>query len=266
MSSNCDKQRLVESTHLRLPDAHHLGKRLKPAVVAIDGPAASGKSTIGQMLAESLAYLFFDTGAMYRAVTWAALQRGLDVHDSGVMGDLAKTLDVDVVPSENGEESAVPYSVLVDGQDVTIPIRSAEVDQSVSPVSAHEAVRRNLSNQQRHLAHTYGTGQRDKAGIVMAGRDIGTVVVPDAPVKVYLDATPEERARRRYEEQRDRGVSVQYQDVLAGILRRDEIDSNRELAPLQIAEDAEWIDTTALTRSQVVERIIDLIRRAVEGG
>jgi cytidylate kinase len=238
--------------------SHAAGSRLTPAVVAIDGPAASGKSTIGRRLAEALGYLFFDTGVMYRAVTWAALDRGLDVNDDSAMGQLADGIAIDIV-SDDGESM-----VLVDGRDATPHIRSDAVDRSVSAVAAHEPVRSALSRQQRRVAHAYGARKRDKAGIVMVGRDIGTVVVPKAPLKVYLDATARERARRRYHEMRAKGIDAAFEDVLADVRRRDRIDSSREIAPLSVAADAVVVDTTGLTADEVVEKLLELVRK-VEG-
>jgi cytidylate kinase len=221
----------------------------RPSIIAIDGPAASGKSTIGGFLAERLGYVYFDSGVMYRAVTWVALAQGIAIEDEAAVTALAEDLDIDVVlPTvDDGRQ----YTVLADGQDVTWEIRRPEVDGGVSPVSAYGGVRKALSSQQRRI------GRRGQ--IVMVGRDIGTVVLSDADLKIYLDATVEERARRRYREIVDRGEPATYDAVLASMQRRDQIDSNRALAPLRPAEDAVVIDTTLLNTNQVLERVWALI-------
>lgn len=224
-------------------------RETSPAVIAIDGPAASGKSTAGQRLAERLGYFYFDTGAMYRAVTWAALDRGVPISDEAAVTALAETIVIDVEPPDilDGRQ----YTVLVDGADVTWPIRSPEVGLNVSRVSAYPGVRASLSSQQRRIA---GRGH-----VVMVGRDIGTVVLPEADLKIYLDATPEERARRRWLEEQARGDGRAYEEVLAEVHHRDTIDSTRPVAPLQAAADAVIVDSTGLSVEEVVDRIMDLI-------
>jgi len=221
----------------------------RPSTIAVDGPAASGKSTIGGLLAERLGYIYFDTGVMYRAVTWAAIEQGIAVEDEAAVTGLANRLRIDVIrPTlDDGRQ----YTILADGQDVTWKIRLPEVDQGVSPVSAYAGVRAALTAQQRRIAH--------KGDIVMVGRDIGTVVLPDADLKIYLDATLEERADRRYRETLDRGESARFEDVLASVRRRDKIDSGRALAPLRAAADAVVIDTTALGIEEVMERVMALV-------
>jgi cytidylate kinase len=175
-----------------------LGARLRPAIIAIDGPAASGKSTVGYRLANALGYLYFDTGVMYRAVTWAALTRGvaIDRRAGSWLGWRRASL-IDLCSTAAGHQDGRHATVLVDGQDVTWLIRAPEVDRNVSAVSTYPEVRIALTAKQRAIAHRYGRGDAERAGIVLVGRDIGTVVVPDAPLKLYIDATPEERARRR---------------------------------------------------------------------
>ena len=218
------------------------------SVIAIDGPAASGKSTIGRLLAEELGYIYLDTGVMYRAVTWAALDRHIPIEDEAAVAGLARTLRIDVLrPTvEDGRQC----TVLVDGQDVTWDIRRPEVDHGVSPVSAYAGVRAALTEEQRRMGR--------EGRIVMVGRDIGTVVLPKADLKIYLDATLEERAGRRYREILARGEPAVLADVLAAVRRRDEIDSSRALAPLQPAEDAVVVDTTFLSVEQVLERVLAL--------
>ena len=244
--------------------AQRLGRLLKPAVIAIDGPAASGKSTVGYALAEDLNYLFFDTGVMYRAVTWAALQRSQDVCDGEAIGALTRELPLDIMPPSASEGDGRQCTVLVGCEDVTFAIRSPPVDRNVSAVSAHGSVREALTAHQRRIGLRYGSGEGDKAGIVMVGRDIGTVVMPDAPLKVYLDATAEERARRRFKELAERGRPADRAQVLEDINRRDQYDSSRALAPLHAAADAFVLDTTELTPREAVDRILLLLRAVVE--
>jgi cytidylate kinase len=238
----------------------HPLKTLHPAIVAIDGPAASGKSTVGRLLAERANYLFFDSGNMYRAVTWAGLQAGLDLTDEGAMGALAERIDIDILPPSADDDDGRAHSVHVYGTDVTWELRQPIIEQNVSLVSAHPRVREALAGQQRRLGLRYGEGRGDSAGIVMVGRDIGTVVLPEAPLKVFLEASTEERARRRCVELEERGKALPYEQVLAEIIARDEIDSTRAASPLRRAEDAIPVDTTGLTPDEVVQHIVDLAR------
>lgn len=217
-------------------------------VVAIDGPAASGKSTVGEALAARLGYLYFDTGAMYRAITWLALAQGAPVSDEAQVTALAETAQIDVL-SAVGDDGR-QYTVLVNGEDATWAIREPAVAANVSQVSAYSGVRAALVAQQRRLAA--------RGRIVMVGRDIGTVVLPDAPLKVYLDASVEERARRRWLEEQSRDGQRSYDEVLAALRLRDEIDSTRAVAPLRPAADAVIVDSTNLPVEQVVERIAAL--------
>lgn len=221
----------------------------RPSIIAIDGPAASGKSTVGALLAHCLGYLYFDTGVMYRAVTWAALARGVPIEDEARVTALAEQLVIDVVRPTVGDGRQ--YTVLADGQDVTWEIRQPDVDRGVSPVSAYIGVREALTEQQRRIGR--------KGQIVMVGRDIGTVVLPDADLKIYLDGTVEERAWRRYREIVAREEPADYEAVLASIRRRDQIDSGRALAPLRVADDAIVIDTTLLAIEQVLEHVLSLV-------
>jgi len=225
---------------------------LKPSTIAIDGPAASGKSTIGELLARCLGYLYFDTGVMYRAVTWAALERGIPIEDEAAVTVLAEQLRIDVVPPavDDGRQ----YTVLADEMDVTWAIRTPEVDANVSPVSAYPGVRRALVAQQRRVA----AGRQ----VVMVGRDIGTVVLPGADLKLYLDASVEERARRRWREVRARGEEADYEPVLASMRRRDKIDSHREASPLRAADDAVIVDTT----DQGIEEVLGEVGRLIGNG
>ncbi|MBI1296735.1 (d)CMP kinase [bacterium] len=236
-----------------------------PNIVAIDGPAASGKSTVGFSLAERLGYVYFDTGAMYRAVTWAAMQREMDLADHDAVGALAEALDIDILPPSDDLCDGRQTTVLVDGMDVTWAIRAPDVDRNVSTVSAIPRVRTALTQHQRRISRRFSQGNVVAEGLVMVGRDIGTVVLPDAPLKVYLDASAEERARRRYEELMRRGKGVGYADVLADMRRRDEIDTHRAVAPLRAAADAHVLMTDGFTPDGIVEQILALMRGEVIG-
>lgn len=224
-----------------------------PSTIAIDGPAASGKSTLAQRLASKLEYLFVDTGVMYRAVTLAALRRDVPVEDEPAVDKLANDIDLDVrQPSKaNGRQ----YDVLLDGEDVTWDIRIPEVDANVSRVSSYAGVRRAMTERQRKI------GQR--GNVVMVGRDIGTVVLPDADCKIYLDASVETRARRRYLECRQRGEDVSEEEILTSMKERDRLDSTRSLAPLRKAEDAVPIDSTDMNPDEVLRAALGLIRADV---
>jgi cytidylate kinase len=219
-------------------------------IIAIDGPAASGKSTVGVLLAKKLDYLYFDTGIMYRAVTWAALQGLKAVDDETQVTRLAETVQIDVQPPSKSDGRQA--DVLLDGVDITWEIRRPEVDANVSQVSAYAGVRTAMTAQQRRI------GQRGR--VVMVGRDIGTVVLPEAELKIYLDASVEERARRRFEELRKRGEVADYEKILAAMKKRDKIDSTRAIAPLRAAEDAIRICSDQINAAQVVEQIMELAR------
>ena len=221
-----------------------------PSIIAIDGPAASGKSTIGLRLANALGYLFFDTGVMYRAVTWLALERGIDVRDEARVTALAEEAQIDIAPASR--EDGRSCDVFVDGRDVTWETRTRKVDANVSIVAAYAGVRKALSQQQRRI------GQRGQ--IVMVGRDIGTVVLPEADLKIYLDATAEERARRRYEEIVARGGTPEYEAILKRVVERDRIDSTRDVAPLRAAEDAVVLNSDQLDADEVFEQILALVK------
>ncbi len=221
-----------------------------PQIIAIDGPAASGKSTLARRLAEALGYLYFDTGVMYRAVTWAALQRHLPLEDEAAMTRLAQRVRIDVRPPSRDDGRA--YDVLVDGEDVTWAIRTPEVDRWVSVVAAHPGVRQALTAQQRRI------GQQGR--VVMVGRDIGTVVLPEADLKIYLDASVEERARRRFAERRARGEAVDFTEVLEAMRQRDALDSSREVAPLRPAADAVIIHSDGLDADQVFAQALALVQ------
>lgn len=220
-----------------------------PRAIAIDGPAGAGKSTVADMLAKRLGYLYFDTGVLYRAVTLAALRRGLALGDEAALADLVATIHIDVLPPT--ERDGRGLTVTLDGEDVTWAIRTPDVDRNVSVVSAQGAVREALLHRQRAVAA--------RGGVIMAGRDIGTVVLPDADLKLYLEASPGERAHRRAAEEQGRGVHRDFPQVLAEIERRDDIDSHRILSPLHPADDAIIVDTEGLTLDDVMARIDAII-------
>jgi cytidylate kinase len=222
--------------------------KLSPSIIALDGPAASGKSTLGRTLADSLGYLFFDTGIMYRAVTWIALQRDMDLSDEAAITELAQKAQIDIRPPSKNDGRAC--DVIIGEKDVTWDMRGADVDANVSVVSAYAGVRQALSEQQRRI------GLRGK--VVMVGRDIGTVVLPEADLKIYLDASAEERAKRRYEEIIARAEKADYDEILRKVIERDRIDSTRAVAPLRPADDAVIIDSDKMDAAQVFEHVLAL--------
>ncbi len=217
-------------------------------IIAIDGPAGSGKSTIGKLLADHLDYLFVDTGVMYRAVTLAALQQGIDVSNEELVSQLAE--EIEITLQTPTEEDGRDCDVLIGNNDVTWDIRNPEVDANVSIVSAYPAVRKILSSKQRQIGL--------QGNVVMVGRDIGTVILPDADLKIYLDASVEERANRRYSERISRGEDVDYEPILEVLRERDMIDSTREIAPLKPADDAIVIDTDGHSIEDVFLEILEL--------
>lgn len=265
-SSAVGDVRLPESMPEQLSEAHQWGLWLSPRVIAIDGPAGSGKSTVGYGVAQALDFLYFDTGAMYRAVTWAGIERGIDLSDAEAIGKLAEEIKMDILPPSDVLVNGRNSRVLVDGQEVTAEIRRPEVDQRVSVVSAHPRVRAAMSRHQREVGDRYGRGEAEKPGIVMVGRDIGTVIMPEAALKIYLDASAEERARRRHRELLKKGKMIPYTQVHEDILRRDETDSHRAVSPLRAADDAVVIDTSEMGIDKVVATILALVIEVGQGG
>lgn len=218
----------------------------RSATIAIDGPVASGKNAVGGLVAKKLGYLFLDTGAMYRALTWLALKQGVDLADEDALSELAATAKIDLAPRTDGAGG-----VLVNGQDVTAELRQPSVERGVSLVARVAGVRTPLVARQQELAR--------EGGVVVVGRDIGTVVLPDATLKIYLEASTQERARRRHRELLEQGVETEYDDVLADLQTRDRIDSGRSVSPLMPAADAIIIDTEGISPEQVSAKILDLV-------
>jgi len=214
--------------------------------VAIDGPAGAGKSTVAKKLAEKLNFTYLDSGAMYRAVTLAALEDGVDVNNKEKLKRLVKDLSIDIEYKNNN------FKIYMDDQDITNEIRTEKVDNNVSAVAKIKAVRDELVKKQRMIAQT--------KDIVMDGRDIGTRVLPQADYKFYITATVKERAKRRYKDVVNRGEDKSFEEVQQEIIRRDRIDSNRKYSPLKKAEDAVVIDTTDLNKEQVLKKILRIIR------
>ncbi|MDS9470807.1 (d)CMP kinase [Sporosarcina pasteurii] len=214
--------------------------------IAIDGPAAAGKSTIAKITAEKLGYTYIDTGAMYRALTYKALKESIDINDGEALGELLEQTEILLVPLENGQ------AVKLDGVDVSEAIRTAEVTAAVSQVSAHNQVRELMVEKQRNLGR--------QSGVVMDGRDIGTHVLPNAELKVFMTASVEERALRRYEENKKRGIHSSLEALQEEIRKRDEADSNREVSPLKRADDAILLDTTSMNIEEVAREISRLAK------
>ncbi len=225
-------------------------KNTPPLIVALDGPAASGKSTLGRSLADSLGYLFFDTGVMYRAITWIALQHDMNLRDETIITELAQKAQIDIRPPSKDDGRAC--DVIIGDKDVTWDMRDGEVDANVSVISAYAGVRQALSEQQRRI------GLRGK--VVMVGRDIGTVVLPEADLKIYLDASAEERAKRRCDEMIARGDKADYDEILRKVIERDHIDSTRAVAPLRPADDAVIIDSDKISAGQVFTQVMELCK------
>ena len=215
----------------------------RPVVIAIDGPSGVGKGTVSRALARALDYAHVDTGAMYRAVGWAALQRGLSLTDEDAVSALAATLQLTV---EDG-------LVVADGTDITRAVRTPDIDKAATAVARMPKVREVLVDRQRALARG--------RGVVIEGRDIGTVVFPDADVKIYLDASPEERARRRAADPAHGGGPQELAAVATALAARDKIDSTRSVSPLMVAPDAIVVDTTDIPVDAVVARVMEMVRQ-----
>ncbi|OMD01456.1 cytidylate kinase [Paenibacillus odorifer] len=218
--------------------------------VAIDGPAGAGKSTVARLVAQKLSYIYVDTGAMYRAITWYMIQEGIEPEDQQRVNEKVHDMVIELIPERDIQK------VLINGEDVTPHIRSLQVSGLVSQYAKIEDVRSRLSQLQRQMAL--------RKGVVMDGRDIGTTVLPDAEVKIFMTASVEERALRRYKELRD-AESVTLQQLEHDIAKRDRLDEGREISPLRRAEDAILLDTTLMNIDQVVEAIVSHCRSHVDG-
>ncbi len=219
------------------------------AAVAIDGPSGAGKSTIAKLLAKELQFIYVDTGALYRAIGYMALRRGISLQDAAGIEALLPDLRVEIRYMDGSQR------VLVNGEDVSDKIRTPDVSMAASAVSSLPAVRRFLLDLQRDMAKTNN--------VIMDGRDIGTVVLPDARVKIFLTASAEVRARRRFEELKEKGVPTTYDEVLADMEKRDYDDSHRAAAPLKAAEDAILVDTSSLDLDGAVSAIKAVVEKAL---
>ena len=215
--------------------------------VAIDGPASSGKSTISKLIAKENHFVYLDTGAMYRVVTLAVLKNQISLDDHRAIEQLVQTIEIGF-SMQDGKQS-----VFMNGEDVTDEIRSVEVTRNVSAVSALKEVRTRLVHLQREIAENHS--------IIMDGRDIGTVVLPQAEIKIFLVASVEERAKLRFIENQEKGIEMSYEELVEDIRRRDHIDSTRKESPLKKAEDAIEIDTTTMTIDDVVKTVTALIQK-----
>ena len=216
---------------------------MKKLVIAIDGPAASGKSTTSKLIAERLGYLHVDTGAMYRAMTLKVLQEGMSVDETNAIGKLAEHTHIRLL-QDRGK-----LKVLLDNQDVSREIRSQEVTKAVSAVSSIPKVREVMVREQRKMA--------EEGGVVLEGRDIGTVVFPNADLKIFMVANVQERARRRKKELEEQGINVTMEQLVNEIVERDQKDSRRDVSPLRKADDALVLDTSDLTIEEQVELIVE---------
>lgn len=218
---------------------------MKKIQVAIDGPASAGKSTVAKIVAKKLHFIYCDTGAMYRSVTFAALKNHVKLDDDQALKELLKTIQIRFVPAEPEQR------VFVNDEEVTQAIRTPEITNNVSLVSAQPSVRTELTKRQQEIA--------EAGGIVMDGRDIGTTVLPNAEVKIFLVASVHERAMRRFKENQTKGIDTPLDVLEKEIEERDYKDSHREISPLTQAKDAVLVDTTSLTIDQVVDKILEII-------
>ena len=218
--------------------------------VALDGPAGAGKSSIAKRAAAALDFIYVDTGALYRTIGLAASRRGVEPVASPEVEELLSSINVDLTFNEKGDQV-----VLLDGEDVSGVIRTPEASMMASKISAIPAVRAYLLDLQRNMAKTHN--------VIMDGRDIGTVVLPDAQVKIFLTASPEARAQRRYTELVEKGMDVKYEDILQDVITRDYNDTHRETAPLKPAEGCVMVDTTELDLEQSIEKIISVIKENI---
>jgi len=220
-------------------------------IIAIDGPAAVGKSTMGKLIARELGYTYIDTGAIYRAITWKVLKNNIDINDENMISDIVSKTYITISLKDY-------YHIFVDGEDVTEKIRDPKIDRNVSQIARLPKIRRQLIHLQRKLA--------EKGNIVMEGRDIGSVILPKADIKLYFSASEEERIKRRYKELIDKGYDVDYEEVKKHIVKRDEIDSKRKYAPLIKPKDAIIIDSTEKSIEEVKVEILKIIKSKKNAG
>ncbi len=216
-------------------------------IVAIDGPAGAGKGTITKLVGQKLGLVNIDTGATFRCVALNMIQEHIDITEEEKIREMLNKMNIEMHPDGK---------IFLNGEEVTKRIRENDVNKFVSPISVLSIVRNKLLEVQRKIA--------EGKNVIMEGRDIGTVVFPNADVKIYLDATPEERARRRVIQNQEKGIECSYEEVLAGIKDRDKRDSTRKIAPLKKAEDAIYVDSTNLSVEQVVEKIIEIIKEVTK--
>ena len=221
-------------------------------IIAIDGPAAVGKSTMGKLIARKLGFLYIDTGAIYRAITWKVLKNNIDINNENMISDIVSSTCI-TIKKTNTKSLKDSYHIFVDEKDVTEEIRNPKIDRNVSQIAKLPKIRRQLIHLQRKLA--------EKGNIVMEGRDIGSVILPMADIKLYFTASEEERIKRRYKELIKKGYDVGYEEVKKQIVQRDEIDSKRKYAPLIKAKDAILIDSTEKSIEEVKDEILKIIKK-----
>ncbi len=244
-------QQKERETQAEKPSPERPKATIKPKTalkIAIDGPAGAGKSTVAKRIADQLGYLYIDTGAMYRALTWLVIKHEISIDDQPAIIELVRTAKIVLKPGDKTSRQLA--RVFINGQEITKQIRTPEITRLTSPLSTIAAVRAYLVEQQRTMA--------SDGGVVLDGRDIGTVVLPDANIKIFLTASPEVRAKRRYAELRTMGEEVNFDNLLKEIIERDNRDSNRAIAPLCMAEDAVLILSDNMKIDEVVSYIIDL--------
>lgn len=219
----------------------------KHITVAIDGPASSGKSTVAKLVAKEQGYIYIDTGAMYRAITLKAIRKGIDLQNQKRLYSLLKKTEISFDKQDEKQHT------LLDGEDVTSAIRQTDVTNNVSIVSSHRSIRKELVSRQKEMSKDHS--------VVMDGRDIGTVVLPEATLKIFLVADAEERAKRRYEENIEQGIDADYETILEEIKQRDNYDATRKESPLKKAQDAKVIDSTSLSIEEVKNEVLELLQK-----
>jgi cytidylate kinase len=225
------------------------GKR-KKLTIAIDGPSGAGKSTVAQSLAKRMGYVYIDTGAMYRSVALKVKEKGISPEDESALNELASSLHITFVTK--GDQT----HVFCDGEDITSAIRTPEISRLASSISKQKEVRKSLVQFQRKMGK--------EGGVILEGRDIGTVVFPDADVKFYLDADSDERVRRRYHEMVQKGIQVDFKETREELVQRDHDDMHRTHSPLKKAKDALWIDSTHRSVEEVVEEMVSIVKTRVK--